>query len=71
MTLRKQRRMILAEIGSPNGAPLATLRRELYANAHKYPGITDDDLISAWHYNRRTKFAGTRVPQPLNKMLGG
>ncbi len=49
LSLYKQH--FLRNVGLGHGS-YACLCRELYANSHKYPGITQSDLAAAWEHNR-------------------
>jgi hypothetical protein len=48
------------------GESYACLRRELYANSHKYPGTTQSDLAKAWKHNR-----GEPTPTGRDAKKGG
>jgi hypothetical protein len=55
----------LRNVGSGQDS-YACLSRELCANSHKYPGITQSDLALAWEHNR-----GTPAPTGRDAEKGG
>lgn len=51
LKLSRYKQHVLRNVGL-GGLSYAALSREIYANSHKYPDVTQSDLALAWEHNR-------------------